>query len=89
MRHCQQTYASFLIAAIIVLASRGHARADDDDFTPLFNGKDLTGWVKEGAAGFEVKDGILKCTGSGNYPTWLRSKEIFENFVLRVEYRSL
>ena len=89
MRHCRRTYASLLIAAIIVLATCGNAQADDDGFEPLFNGKDLTGWVKEGAAGFEVNDGILECTGSGNYPTWLRSKEVFENFVLRVEYRNL
>ena len=65
------------------------ARADDEEkgFRPLFNGRDLSGWVKEGPAGFRVKQGKLICNGKGNYPTWLRSEEVFENFVLRLEYK--
>lgn len=78
-----------VLACLIPLLVIGPARAADDDFKPLFNGKDLTGWVKEGAAGFEVKDGNLRCTGAGNYPTWLRTEEVFENFALRVEFRTL
>ena len=79
----------FATTFIIFFACCRNVTAADDGFTPLFNGKDLTGWVKVGPAGFEVKDGILKCTGQGNYPTWLRTEEVFENFELRVEYRPL
>ena len=61
----------------------------EEGFQPLFSGKDLTGWVKEGKAGFEAKDGMLVCNGSGNWPTWLRTDEVFENFVLRLEYKTL
>ena len=60
----------------------------EEGFQPLFNGKDLSGWVKEGEAGFEAKDGVLVCNGSGNWPTWLRTAEVFENFVLRLEYKT-
>ncbi len=61
---------------------------DEEGFEPLCNGKDLTGWAKEGNAGFEVKDGMIVCNGSGNWPTWLRTEEVFENFVLRLEYKT-
>ncbi|MCH8043765.1 MAG: DUF1080 domain-containing protein [Planctomycetes bacterium] len=83
---------------VLMLSSRHVLAAEPDnaqpakkagDFQSLFNGKDLAGWVKEGKAGFVVRDGLLRCTGSGNYPTWLRTKEVFENFVLRLEYRPL
>jgi len=33
----------------------GEAKDSEKGFLPLFNGKDLTGWVKEGKAGFEVQ----------------------------------
>lgn len=62
------------------------ALQDEEGFQPLFNGKDLSGWVKEGKAGFEAKNGMLICDGSGRWPTWLRTTEVFENFVLRLEY---
>ena len=61
----------------------------EEDFDLLFIGNDLDGWTKEGPAGFVAKDGMLICNGSGNWPTWLRTEEVFENFVLRLEYRNL
>ncbi len=57
------------------------------EFTPLFNGQDLSGWVREGEAGFSWQDGMLFCNGSGNEPTWLRSEKQYENFILRLEYK--
>ncbi|MCA9246336.1 MAG: DUF1080 domain-containing protein [Planctomycetales bacterium] len=82
-----------LLPAIFVLlfTACSFALADeqgDDGFEPLFNGKDFSGWVKEGQAGFVVRDGMLICDGSGNWPTWLRTSETFENFVLRLEYKT-
>ncbi len=62
--------------------------AAEEGFEPLFNGKDLTGWTKEGKAGFSVRDDMLICNGSGNWPTWLRTDEVYENFVLRLEYKT-
>ncbi|MCA9174661.1 MAG: DUF1080 domain-containing protein [Planctomycetales bacterium] len=67
--------------------ARGQEGADEEGFVPLFNGKDLTGWVKEGDAGFVVRDGMLVCNGSGNWPTWLRTAEEYENFILRLEFK--
>jgi hypothetical protein len=54
----------------------------------LFNGQDLEGWEPADAqAGtcWRVEDGLLACTGSEG--TFLRSREQFGDFDLRLEYR--
>ena len=59
----------------------------DEVFTPLFNGKNLQGWVTVGPAdAFIVRDAAIFSTGAGPYPSWLRSEQEYENFVLRFEY---
>lgn len=57
-------------------------------YRPLFNGADLTGWEGAGqdaSACWQVKDGLLMCTGAKG--PWLRSKEQFGDFNLRLEYK--
>lgn len=64
-----------------------HAAPPDPHFTPLFNGKDLTGWVNvNGAPGtFFVKDGEIITTGQ---PTgFLRTEKQYENFILELEWK--
>ena len=57
-------------------------------YRSLFNGTDLTGW--EGGRGdaakcWKTEDGLLVCTGQPG--TWLRSREKFGDFNLRLEYK--
>lgn len=87
------------LGSMLLLAS---ARAEDPGFTPLFNGKDLTGW-RYGQADltgktasddgrFAVKDGILVITGSKDKPpknTEIDTVESFDgDFTLRLEFRA-
>ena len=61
----------------------------DEGFRPLFNGKDLDGWVRMNVNPdtFSVKDGIIHSTGE---PTGLmRTDRMYENFILEVEWRHL
>lgn len=63
--------------------------AQDAAFTPLFNGKDLSGWVNVNCAPetWTVKDGLLHCDG---IPTGaLRTEKQYENFILELEWRHL
>lgn len=64
--------------------------ADAEGFLPLFNGKDLSGWVPVNVAPgtFSVKEsGIIYCTG---VPTGvMRSARMYENFIVEVEWRHL
>lgn len=62
---------------------------DADGFVPLFNGKDLAGWVPVNVAPdtFTVKDGLIVCTG---LPTGvMRTEKMYENFVVELEWRHL
>jgi hypothetical protein len=62
------------------------AAAPVEDYTPLFNGKDLTGWVNVNCAPgtFFVKGNEIITTGE---PTgYLRTEKAYENFVLEFEW---
>ncbi len=60
-----------------------------EDYTSLFNGNDLQGWIPVGTPkAFTVKDSAIYTTGAKPYPSWLRSERQFENFVLRFEYKT-
>ena len=63
--------------------------SDDPKLRPLFNGKDLSGWVNVNCAPatWSVKDGRIFCTGT---PTGvLRTEKMYQNFVLELEWRHL
>lgn len=63
--------------------------AAEDGFRPLFNGRDLSGWVNANCAPetWSVQDGVIHCTG---LPTGaLRTDRQYENFILEVEWRHL
>lgn len=56
---------------------------DNDTFTSIFNGKDLTGW--QGAtANYEVKDGAIWC--KPGHKTNLITEKIYSDFVVRTEF---
>src|SRR3954470_10752225 len=70
-----------------LLAVGGRARAADEGFRPLFNGKDLSGWVPVNVAPetFTARDGLIVSTGK---PTGvLRTDRPYENFILECEWR--
>src|ERR1022692_1994341 len=59
---------------------------NDDGFVPMFNGKDLAGWVSvNGAPGtFFVKDNQIITTGR---PTgYLRTDKQYENFIAEFDW---
>lgn len=62
---------------------------NDPALKPIFNGKDLSGWVNVNCAPstFVVQDGMIRCSG---FPTGiLRTDRPYENFVLEMEWRHL
>jgi hypothetical protein len=76
------------LLALFLTAHHCVAQSAGDDFTPLCNGRDLAGWTPMHGADFAVRDGMIVCTGRSDWPSWLRSDEVFENFVLRMEYKT-
>lgn len=59
------------------------------NFHPLFNGKDLSGWVDVNTSKetWSVKDGMIICTG--NPIGVMRSDRQYENFILEIEWRHM
>lgn len=77
------------LAVSSALAFTALGADDSPDFVPLFNGKDLTGWVNANCAPetWSVRDGVIHCTGQ---PTGaLRTDRHYENFILEAEWRHL
>ena len=70
-------------------AQRAAPQADTPAFRPMFNGKDLSGWVVAPGAEktWSVRDGLVVCSGHPN--TILRSDRHYENFVIQVDWRHL
>ncbi len=79
--------ATVLLATALGIASR--CAAHEEGFAPLFNGRDLSGWVNVNCAPetFTVRDGLIYSTG---VPTGImRTEKQYENFVLELEWRHL
>ena len=61
-----------------------------EGFTPLFNGKDLTGWTpKGGTSVFEVKDGCIigKCTPGSSSTYLCTDRTDFANFIFTCDMK--
>ena len=58
-----------------------------EGFTPLFNGKDLTGWKVHGGKMdvWGAENGLLYVQGSGG--GWLMTEKEYDNFELRLEFK--
>jgi hypothetical protein len=75
-----------LLAAFALAAPAAASEPDKGGFVPLFNGKDLDGWVSVNChpSTFFVKDGVIITTG---HPTgFLRTAKQYENFELELEW---
>jgi len=79
-----RTLTLALLLALVPAAAR--AGEKDDGFVPMFNGKDLAGWVNVNCAPetFFVKDDMVITTGR---PTgFLRTARQYENFILELDW---
>lgn len=74
-------------AVLVLLVSLVPFPAAADEWRPLFNGKDLSGWTV-GAGSIDnwgAEDGILFCKGGGG--GWLSTADEYANFELMLEFR--
>ena len=81
-----------LLAALTLTAS-AQDKKEEEGFTSLFNGKDLTGWIygkrgngeNKSGVGYQVADGAIFCTvkDGGN----LYTEKEYGDFVFRFEFK--
>lgn len=82
----QLMLGALCVPAIVWVFQTSPGQTAEDGFVPLFNGKDLTGWVNVNChpSTFFVKDGEIITTGR---PTgFLRTEKQYENFILEMEW---
>ena len=88
-RSARVAAASSLCSILLSALSAPVASAAETAFKPLFNGRDLRGWVNVNCAPetFTVREGMIHCDG---VPTGaLRTDRQYENFILELEWRHL
>ena len=78
-----------LITTVAIITLFCSATFAADKFRPLFNGKDLTGWVNVNCAPstFRVRDKMIVC--SGKPIGVMRTTKHYENFILELEWRHM
>ncbi len=78
-----------LLAALGLTASAAEV---EEGFVSLFNGQDLTGWVKRGgSAEFKVEDGSMvgKCVPDTPGNTFMCTEKEYGNFILKLQFKFL
>src|SRR5215472_8853228 len=56
-------------------------------WTPLFNGKDLSGWKNNGQEEWTVENGTILCQSVANKYGYLTTEKSFRNFDLRLRFK--
>ena len=89
----RRRYLLILVGCLALVGVTGVAQDRQEGLTPLFNGKDLTGWVygtREGAPnktgkGYQTENGVLFTTkeDGGN----LFTEKEYADFILRFEFK--
>lgn len=83
-------FSVHLIAvATSVLLLSPRVPAAEDGFEPMFNGKDLTGWVLTNTPPetWTFQDGLLVCTGKPIGE--IRTEKMYQNFIMELEWRHM
>ena len=78
----------FRVSLLLLLTTASPSRAQDE-LQPMFNGKDLSGWVLTNtpAETWSVQDGMLVC--SGKPVGEIRTERMYQNFVMELEWRHM
>jgi hypothetical protein len=79
------------LLAVLLTAALGYSLspAAEDDWKPLFNGKDLDGWVQRGGkAKYRVEDNqIVGISVANTSNSFLCTKRDYANFILELEFK--
>ncbi len=72
-----------------VLTVHAQEQNQSVEFKPMFNGTDLTGWVRTNTPSetWTYRDGVLHCTGKPIGE--LRTDKMYQNFIMELEWRHL
>ena len=78
-------HSCWLALSLFLAAFSTSLEAQSDEWQPLFNGKDLTGWKHVGPGGDKVEGGLIRTYGGMGLLYWTGGK--LGNCVIRVRYK--
>ena len=78
----RQTFAAVIVMLSVAASVFGALKGDEVGFVPLFNGKDLTGWVGS-INGYGAADGVMFCKKGGN----LYTEKEYGDFILKFDFK--
>ncbi len=78
-----------LLTLVFVLSLVSQGFAQQSNWEPLFNGKNLKGWKKmNGDAEYKIQDGAIVGISKVNTPnTFLTTSKMYSDFILELEFR--
>ncbi len=59
----------------------------NEQWVPLFNGKDLTGWVNVGGEKWTVEDGVIHGVGLSKGYGYLKTEKNYQDFELSIRFK--
>jgi hypothetical protein len=75
------------LIALLLPAQSAKPKLPGEDWVSLFNGKDLTGWVKIGNESWTVEDGVIHGKGVTKDYGYLQTEKSFQDFQLSLKFR--
>ena len=77
---------SFAVVLLVALTATGQTPSGSG-WTALFNGKDLSGWKKNGNEKWVVDQGTILCESTANKYGYLTTEKTYTNFALRLQFK--
>ena len=77
-----------LLAAVLLFGvASAVSRPQESGWTPLFNGKDLSGWKNNGAEKWVVDQGTILCESTANKYGYLTTDKTYRDFTLSLKFK--
>ena len=75
------------LVTLVTWAQNPRPKLPGEDWVSLFNGKDLTGWVKVGNEKWEVENGTIHGQGITKEYGYLRTEQTYKDFHLSLRFK--
>jgi hypothetical protein len=82
-----KNWVSILSAALLLGLSTAAQAPPEGGWVSLFNGKDLSGWKKNGEERWVVEQGTILCESTANKYGYLTTEKTYQDFTLRLKFK--
>jgi hypothetical protein len=76
-----------MLVSVVLCAQDAKPKLPGEDWVPLFNGTDLTGWTKIGKEKWDVVDGVIHGVATTKEYGYLRTEKNYKDFHLALKFK--